>query len=372
MHSLNEGGIERLLLELCRKIDKEKFEIQICILYERGIISDEFISEGVRLHFVNAKREMTAVNVFHNISAIKRIIKIIRKEKTDITHGHEFYSTVFSRISGLLSGIRKRYITLHNVYYWWSPGVHKMQLLLSYITTGIICNSKATLEYSLKHDKIKKNKYRLIYNGIDCEKFKPGKRNYDILKNQFGINPGKKIILTVGSISHRKAFDILIKAFTNLVKYRDDLKMIIAGDMHFNEENYYDEIKNLISESGLNEDIILAGNRKDVDVILNSCDIFVMPSRAEGFGLALAEAMASENVCIASDIAPFKEIIDDKVNGFLFESGNPVSLENKISEVLNLNEDHLKMIGKYARIKIKNNFNTERMIGEYEKLYSEK
>lgn len=371
VHSLNEGGIERLLLEMCRKIDKDKFEIQICSLYERGVLAGEFESASVKLHFIGAKRSLSISNIYINISALKRILKIIKEEKIDITHGHEFYSTVFSRISGILAGIKKRYITLHNVYLWWSPGVHRMQKLLSHFTTAVICNSKATLSYSIKHDRIKMNKYRLIYNGIDCSKFIPDSRYSDHLQKNYKIEKGIKLLLTVGSFSHRKGYEFLIKAFGSLIKKHNDIFLIMAGDKHFNEEDYYEHISRTITDSGLKDKIIITGNRNDINIILNSCDIFIMPSVAEGFGLALAEAMATEKTCIASDIEPFREIIDDEVNGFLFESKNAASLENKIEKVLGLSEDHLYEIRKNARNNIKDNFSIERMIEEYEKLYSE-
>ena len=371
VHSLNEGGIERLLLEMCRKIDKDKFEIQICSLYERGVLAGEFESDNVKVHFLSAKRSLSIKNIFFNLSALKKIIKIIKDEKIDITHGHEFYSTVFSRISGVLAGVKKRYITLHNVYLWWSPGVHKMQRLLSHITTAVICNSNATLNYSLKHDRINKSKYRLIYNGIDCNKFIPDFRYSKQLQKNYQIDKGIKLLLTVGSFSHRKGYEYLIKAFGSLLKKQKDLILVMAGDKHFNEEDYFNEICGSISDTGLKDNIIITGNRNDINIILNSCDIFIMPSVAEGFGLALAEAMATEKMCIASDIEPFREIVDDGVNGFLFESKNASSLENKIEKILGSSEDRLREVRKNARNKIKNYFSVERMILEYEKLYSE-
>lgn len=371
VHSLNEGGIERLLLEICSKINKDKFEIQICCLYEKGIIAGEFESASVKLHFVNAKRDVSFKNVFHNIASIRKIIGIIKKEKIDVTHGHEFYSTIFSRISSVFGGVDKRYITLHNVYLWWSANVHKIQKMLSRFTTKIICNSKATLNYSLAHDKIDKNKYQLIYNGIDCDKFIPDKRFSDFLINQYSISPDSKVCMTVGGFSHRKGYEHLINAFGNLNKKRSDLILVMAGGKHFKEEEYYDKIISLISSHDLKDKVIITGNRNDINVILNSCDIFIMPSVAEGFGLALAEAMATEKICIASDIEPFKEIIENEVNGFLFESGNADSLEKKIERVLDSDEKYLQEIRRNARNKIKSDFSSERMIKEYEKLYSE-
>ncbi|MEO6696007.1 MAG: glycosyltransferase, partial [Ignavibacteria bacterium] len=125
VHSLNEGGIERLLLDLCKKIDKNKFEIQVCCLVEKGSMAHEYENAGIKLHYVNARRDLKFKNFIPNFFVIFRIVKLLKKEKICITHGHEFFSTVFSRIAGLLAGVNKRYVTFHNVYTWWGKGVHK-------------------------------------------------------------------------------------------------------------------------------------------------------------------------------------------------------------------------------------------------------
>ncbi len=370
VHSLNEGGIERLLLELCRKTDRNRFEIQICCLNERGSIADEFTAEGIKLHFVNAKRDFSVTNVFQNISILFSIAGILRKERTDITHGHEFYSTVFSRISSVLAGVKKRYITLHNVYFWWGNGIHLLHKILSYITTAVICNSKATLEYSFMHDRISREKYILIYNGIDCSRFFPDKSKSEIIINEYSLDKNCKILMTVGSISFRKGFELLIEAFGKVSDEYKDLVLIIAGGIHYKEEEYFRKINKQISDLNLKGRVIITGSRNDISDILNSADIFIMPSVAEGFGLALAEAMAEEKICITSDIDPFKEILDGGEDGFMFKSGNAISLEEAIRKVLNSGEEDLNKIRNKARQKIIYKFSSERMVKEYEKLYS--
>jgi len=179
-----------------------------------------------------------------------------------------------------------------------------------------------------------------------------------------------KIFMSVGSISHRKGYEYLINAFSNVSKDFPEMILIIVGDKHYNEEEYYDKIINLISELNIKDKVIITGNRNDINQILNLCSIFIMSSVAEGFGLALAEAMATEKVSIASDISPFKELITDNLDGYLFRSEDIHSLQRTIIKVLVSNEEELKRIGILARKKIITNFNSDKMIFEYERLYS--
>ena len=67
VHSLHEGGIERLLLEICKKIDKNKFEIQVCCIAELGSLTKEFEECEVKVHLMNAKRNFSFKNIFVNL-----------------------------------------------------------------------------------------------------------------------------------------------------------------------------------------------------------------------------------------------------------------------------------------------------------------
>ena len=94
-----------------------------------------------------------------------------------------------------------------------------------------------------------------------------------------------------------------------------------------------------------------------------------MPSVIEGFGLALAEALSTEKVVIASDIPPFKEIIQDKVNGLLFRSGEYKEIISKFKEVMNMDKCVLDNMRKNARSTILSNFDSNMMVKKYEDLY---
>jgi len=371
VHSLNEGGIERLLLELCKKIDKNKFEIQICCLAEKGLIANEFENIGTRVHFVNAKRDFMIKHFVPNFLVLFKIVRLLKKEKITITHGHEFFSTVFSRIGSVLAGIKKIYITFHNIYYWWGKGVHKTQKILSHFTTKVICNSKATLDYSLKHDKIDKDKYILIYNGIDCEKFSPKNSDKTKFLKEFSLSEDQIICMSIGSISPRKGFKFLLKAANILYHDHPELVFIIIGGKHYGEEDELDKLSELIYKLNLNKKVIITGSRNDISDILNHCDLYVMPSIVEGFGLALTEAMSMERVCIVSDIEPFKEIIVNGKEGFFFRSKDEKDLAGKIKQVLLMNKNHLNEIKVNARKKVESKFSSVEMVRQYEKLYSE-
>ncbi len=369
VHSLNDGGIERLLLEICRKIDKAKFEVQICCLVEVGNLAPEFEKLNIKLHFLNTKREFGFGNIFINIRKILELRRIIKTEEINITHGHEFYPTIFSRISAILAGVKYRYITLHNMYYWWGFWVHLAQYMLSYVTTRVICNSNSTMKFSISKDRINKKKYIVIYNGIDCIDFSSKAVDKVSLLKDLDLPARDIVFVSIGNISPRKGYQTSIKAIKSLKKDYESIIYLIVGGKHHQETDEYDRLIKMISEENLKDTVFITGRSNDVKSFLDICDVYLMPSVVEGFGISLIEALAMEKAAVVSDIEPFKEIIDDRENGFFFETGNSESLECKIREVLRLDSYHLKEVQEKGRRKILKNFDSVHMVKEYADLY---
>jgi glycosyltransferase involved in cell wall biosynthesis len=156
-----------------------------------------------------------------------------------------------------------------------------------------------------------------------------------------------------------------------LLKYsHPEIFFLIVGGKHHQETEEYYKITSLINEFKLQERVYIIGPRKDVEDIINFCDIFVMPSVVEGFGLSLAEAMSAERLVIASDIEPFKEIVDDGIDGFLFEAKDYNALAKAIEKILKLDSKDLLKIAENGRRKILERFSSKVMVNKYEELYS--
>ena len=168
--------------------------------------------------------------------------------------------------------------------------------------------------------------YRIIPNGVDIHRFKP-----DNEKIEWLIKDNSKKILFVGRIEPRKGLKYLILALSEVVKFISDVKLIVVGDGPFKilYEQYIDR--------SIEDKVIFVGKvgYDELPKFYVSCDIFVSPAtEKESFGIVLLEAMASKIPVIASNIEGYKQIIQDEVNGFLFESENYKNLADKIIMVL--------------------------------------
>jgi glycosyltransferase involved in cell wall biosynthesis len=175
------------------------------------------------------------------------------------------------------------------------------------------------------------NELLIIPHGISSAKF-------PFFFRQFNINQEKKPIeiVSVGRLSYMKGYDILLEALKEIIHLTWNCTIYGEG-----EERFLLEQK--IEYYGLQNRVILAGLVTNIAEELNKYDLFVFPSRFEGFGLSLFEAVFNGLPVVTSDINPIADYILDNYNGLVFRSGNAQSLGKKLEYALN-NFASLKVI----------------------------
>ncbi|MGI6385408.1 MAG: glycosyltransferase family 4 protein [bacterium] len=143
------------------------------------------------------------------------------------------------------------------------------------------------------------------------------------------------------------------------------------GGVLFGEDDYHRRIKEMALDSGLNEQVLFTGYLPDTALVYSSLDISVHASvLPEPFGLVVAESMLAGCPVIASDSGGPSEMINDGVDGLLFRTGDPVSLAERISWMLN-HPDEAGAIGENGRRTALRRFTVDRMVADIERVYEE-
>jgi glycosyltransferase involved in cell wall biosynthesis len=374
--SLQDGGIEAQLPRLYRALGNEKYEFYVYCLanIEHYYPVERFEKLGCKVetfNFVNVNRKF--YHTFTNLIQIFKLAYKLKKGRFEVVNYHDFFSATMSRIALIIARFmfykpQRSILTLHNMQFWLGGAHRAINKVLSSVTDKVICVSKSVYNFSKENDKLKENKYILVMNGIDITEFVPEPNNHK-LRNELKLEKNSILIGQVGTFSIRKGQKYLVEAFINIHKEYNDTILVIVGGYRKHEPEIYNEVKQLIKEHRLEDRIRILKTRDDIINVYNGLDLYVMPSVVEGFGLALAEAMACEKVCIASDIPPFKEIITEGYDGFFFNSGDVDSLTKVLKKVLD-NPGSLNAIGKNARKTIVERFSNESMVKQYDILYS--
>ena len=136
---------------------------------------------------------------------------------------------------------------------------------------------------------------------------------------RFGLDPARKIFLFVGRVDKEKRLDVLLHAMSHL--NRDDIQLAIAGHGAAQEE-----LLVLAAGLHLNDRVRFTGfvTPEDLPMLLNSADIFSMPSEAELFSIATLEAMACARPVLLANAVALPELVTGGLNGYLFQPGNPL------------------------------------------------
>lgn len=210
---------------------------------------------------------------------------------------------------------------------------------------------------------IEKNKLNVIPNGIDLKKLKTGNIN-DSFDEQYR---NKRIFLSVGYLIMRKAHRYVIEALSKLILKYPNIIYLIGGDGP--EEN---NLKKLAKKEGLEKLIKFFGrlNHQEVMRLMRSCDIFILPSWNEAFGVVYLEAMANGKPVIACRGEGIDGIIKDKETGILVKPKDVDSLVKAMDYLLS-NLDEARDIGKRARKLVLKNYSWEKSAEKIIKVYQE-
>lgn len=188
--------------------------------------------------------------------------------------------------------------------------------------THILANSEATKKTILQQNPnlFPSDKIKVIYNGIDCS---------NPLKKE--ETPHKPIVIgNVGRLVYQKGQDLLIDMVARLKSRGIECSVLIGGD-----GDLMTTYQKMIDEKGLNDNITLRGHVSDTAAFLNEIDIFALPSRWEGFGYVLAEAMLASKPIVAFSISSNPELVENGVNGILASWCDMDAFENALVELIN-------------------------------------
>lgn len=216
------------------------------------------------------------------------------------------------------------------------------------------------------------DKVAQIPYSVDINKFSPvDKERKKELRRSLDIWEDGVIMLFVGGINVRKGVHLLVDAFIEVEKEFPELRLLIVGPTYKYDQKYIEDIKRKIMDAKLGDRIYLTEkNVSNVETYMQSSDIFILPSRQEGFPISIIEAMSCGLVVIGSDIPEIaKAQIINGIDGYVFKTGDSGQLAKTIREIMS-DEKVFYRTGFNARRKVENNWSTEIIDSEYRNLYN--
>jgi glycosyltransferase involved in cell wall biosynthesis len=215
------------------------------------------------------------------------------------------------------------------------------------------------------------HRVRVIRSGVDTERFRP--RDKGTARAALGVKQDVRLVLFVGNLEPRKQLDVLLRALVEVRQRIPHVELAIVGSgASAGVEDQSARLRRLAAELNLQAAVRFVGG-VDADGLLlwyAAADVFALPSSSEAQGIVALEAMASGLPVVASAVGGLLDTIDNRVDGFLVQSGDVFNLAGRLVEVLS-DEGTRVRLGQAARRRVESHFSWATTVAATIEVYRE-
>ncbi|MBN1844234.1 MAG: glycosyltransferase [Sedimentisphaerales bacterium] len=335
----------------------DHFEVHVACLAPPGAVADDLGRQGIPTYGLGARS-------CRDVSVFWRLARLLNRVRPDILHCSLLHANIAGRLVGALCGTARIVTSVHTAEQAkrWHLVLENATCRLSDVT---VCVSSSVYRHMVRRAHYPASRLRLIANGIDLARFAGGR---PLELAPFGLAEKAPTVGFVGRLDPVKNVDILLRALAEIhadpANQREEtLQALIAGD---GPEK--DALQNLARDLGLAGRVHFTGMRRDVERLLGSLDVFILPSRWEGLPLACLEAMAAERPVIASRTEGLVDVIDSGRTGILVEPSSVSDLAGAIRRLVN-DPTLAGHLGRAAGAYVRRHFARQTMVDNYAALY---
>ena len=364
--NLEYGGAQRQIIELVNNINTSRYKVDIASLSDYVPLASQLTSTETIVHIVHKQNKF-------DFSVVFKLMKLIKSEGYEILHSYLFDAEIASRLAARLSTSHPKVIgSERNTNY----SIKKIQRSAYKLTRKmfeiIIANSRSGADFNARELNISREKYRVIYNGVNTKKFKP--RPKTNLRRKLNVADDAVLIGVFASFKAQKNHEFLFDTLLEIDDLPSNVRILLVGDMLFGgmhgSDEYYDGILKRINETSLAPRCIFLGNRDDVEMLYPACNFTVLPSRFEGTPNVILESMACGIPVIATNVSDNARIIEDEVSGLLVELDNKGELKVALSKLMR-DTSLVSTMGLASRESIIEKFSSEMLAVNTSRVYDE-
>ena len=320
--TMNIGGAETMVKDYALLMDKKLFDVKIITLDKSYCSVNEQILEEAKipvihlseLHFAADNELKIWQKIFRRIARYYDLRKIIKNERPDVLHVHLYIGNYLKLIPLKKWGIKLLY-TVHNVpeHYYDPTGKNKRKYKAYKEIKRLL--KKENLHLIALHDEMNFQLKKLfatehvitVYNGINLERFHKELYDREAIRKELNIARDVFVVGHVGRFHEQKNHELIVDIYNEVSKIRNSHLLLIGeGDLK-------DDIENKIQLLGLTEQVTILKNRRDIPELMSAMDVFLFPSRWEGFGNVLIEAQSMGVPCVVSDVIAPSVILNKNV-----------------------------------------------------------
>ena len=354
---LGFGGLERVVLDLVRGLDRSRFEPSLCSLLEP------------HTGMIEATRDLNiAVHVLPKGNGVNyflpfRLSSLFMRKRVHLVNAHDIGATLYAAAAARLAGVRHVVHTDHSqiltkrgflpVYRWvFRHGISHATVVSEHLR-----------RYLLDTFSLPEARVTTIPNGIDVERFAVP-LDTSSLHRELGIREGALVIGSIGRLMEQKGMEYLLQAFARLSRRGSDMKLVIVGEGELRQD-----LECLARHLQVSDRVVFTGIRNDIPHLMRLFDVFVLPSLWEGQPITIVEAMAAGRAIVATDVGGNAEILHHGEFGVLVSPRDENALADAIDALLS-DAARAGGLGKRAASHAERELTSASMVRRYEELFA--
>lgn len=350
------SGSEKHMLLLLSALDRAAFEPHVLMLAGRAAddagFADRLQRGGVRVDRLEIRGHVDPI-------LVARLVAWFRRERPDIVHTHLIHADVHAIPAARLAGVPVVISTKHNDDRFRRYSIFvSLERWLGARVDRTIAISEALRQFILTSTRQDAARVVTVRYGYD-----PSVDARPEVDAPSPIPPGRRIVLAVGRLVDQKGHDVLVAAFRRVRARIPDAHLVIVGGGPRRPR-----LEAQARRLGLADAVTLTGHRQDTRALMRSAAVLAHPSRWEGFGLVLLEAMAERLPIVATRVSAIPEIVAHGSTGVLVAIDDDAALADALIGLLAAPTDARRM-GEAGRARLDREFSLERMTRATEEIY---
>jgi len=342
IQTLELGGSEKQCVEMARLLSRNGFDVTIGCMRRTGPLLRKVAEASLPI----VEFPVGSLLRPRAIHQMLRLARYIRANGFDVVHANDVYANLFAvpaaRLAGVSVIVSSQRDLSHGVFY--TPLRRKVLRAVQRMSTHIVVNSEAIKSQLVKEDGMNPESIRVVYNGIDIERYRRTQKTGAPRPPRVPVAPGDRLIAVVANMhTEVKGHAELIAATSIVRRGCPGVRLLLIGDGEMRAR-----FQSQVRAAGLEDVIHFLGHRTDVPDVLACCEAGVLPSRAEGLPNAVMEYMAAGLAVVATSVGGVPELIEDGVSGLLVKPKDSAALAAAILRVLN-EEPLRRRLGQAAR-----------------------
>ncbi len=360
---LGTGGLENGVVNLINTMPDDNYRHAVICMTDYTDFRNRIKKDAVQVYCLNKKPGQ-------DFAVYVRLWRLLREIKPDILHTRNL-SALEAQLSGLLAGIKHRIHGEHGRDLDDVDGTNPRYVMLRRLFRPVVQRyvpmSKDLENWLIKQINVPAQKITQVYNGVDLSRFKLSDDKPIALLPPDFRSKDLMLIGTVGRLDPVKDQITLVQAFIHLLKLdpaaKNKVRLIVVGAGALQPQ-----LQALSRDAGVDDLIWFAGERQDVADIMQTLDLFVLPSINEGISNTILEAMATALPVIATDVGGNPELVINDRTGYLVPKQDPAAMAAAFKHYLD-NPALLAIHGQAGRARCVSTFSLNRMISDYVTIY---